>query len=222
MTVELQKVLYTAEAVVEGGRQGHGRTSDGRLEVDLSVPAEMSGDGGPGTNPEQLFAVGYAACFEGALGVVGRREKVELGEVSIESEVGLITTENRGFNVAVGLNVTLPGVTSTYGRDGNGNPLNRTDVDTTTQNTQGQSGFSDTNYIFLSFVTKYFPIGFIGLVIAVIFTATMSSSSGELNSLAAVSVMDIYRRHFKQNASDHHYLMASRDDLKKSNSFTNP
>ena len=78
------------------------------------------------------------------------------------------------------------------------------------QNTQGESGFSDTNYIFLSFVTKYFPIGFIGLVIAVIFTATMSSSSGELNSLAAVSVMDIYRRHFKPNASDRHYLMASR------------
>jgi Na+/proline symporter len=78
------------------------------------------------------------------------------------------------------------------------------------QNTQSQSGFSDTNYIFLSFVTKYFPIGFIGLVIAVIFTATMSSSSGELNSLAAVSVMDIYRRHFKPHASDRHYLMASR------------
>jgi Na+/proline symporter len=78
------------------------------------------------------------------------------------------------------------------------------------QRTAGQSGFSDTNYIFLSFVTKYFPIGFIGLVIAVIFTATMSSSSGELNSLAAVSVMDIYRRHFKPNASDHHYLLASR------------
>ena len=78
------------------------------------------------------------------------------------------------------------------------------------QKTEGQSAFSDTNYIFLSFVTKYFPIGFIGLVIAVIFTAAMSSSSGELNSLAAVSVMDIYRRHFKPNASDHHYLIASR------------
>ena len=78
------------------------------------------------------------------------------------------------------------------------------------QKTDGQSAFSDTNYIFLSFVTKYFPVGFIGLVIAVIFTAAMSSSSGELNSLAAVSVMDIYRRHFKPAASDHHYLIASR------------
>jgi SSS family transporter len=78
------------------------------------------------------------------------------------------------------------------------------------QKTEGQSGFSDTNYIFLSFVTKYFPVGFVGLVIAVIFGAAMSSSAGELNSLAAVSVMDIYRRHFKRNASDHHYLLASR------------
>jgi osmotically inducible protein OsmC len=67
MPAQLKKVLYTAEAIVEGGREGHGRTSDGRLEVDLSVPAAMSGDDGPGTNPEQLFAVGYAACFQSAL-----------------------------------------------------------------------------------------------------------------------------------------------------------
>jgi SSS family solute:Na+ symporter len=70
--------------------------------------------------------------------------------------------------------------------------------------------FNDTNYIFLSFVTKFFPVGIVGLVIAVIFTAAMSSSSGELNSLAAVSVMDIYRRHFRKDATDRHYLMASR------------
>jgi lipoyl-dependent peroxiredoxin len=107
----MAKVLYTARAHVTGGReQGHGVTDDGALDVQLRTPTEMGGAGG-GTNPEQLFAVGYAACFEGALGVVGRREKVDLGEVSIESEVGLITTENRGFNVAVGLNVSLPGVT---------------------------------------------------------------------------------------------------------------
>ena len=106
----MAKVLYTAQAHVTGGReQGHGVTSDGALDVQLRTPTEMGGAGG-GTNPEQLFAVGYAACFEGALGVVGRREKVDLGEVAIESEVGLITTENRGFNVAVALKVTLPGV----------------------------------------------------------------------------------------------------------------
>jgi Na+/proline symporter len=74
----------------------------------------------------------------------------------------------------------------------------------------GQNAFNDTNYIFLSFVTKYFPAGIVGLVIAVIFTAAMSSSSGELNSLAAVSVMDLYRRHFRKDASDHHYLFVSR------------
>ncbi len=104
----MAKSLYTARAHVVGGReQGHGVTSDGALDVQLRTPVEMGGDGG-GTNPEQLFAVGYAACFEGALGVVGRREKTDLGAVSIDSEVSLITTENRGFTVAVGLNVSLP------------------------------------------------------------------------------------------------------------------
>jgi len=78
------------------------------------------------------------------------------------------------------------------------------------EKTSGASGFNDTNYIFLSFVTRYFPAGIVGLVIAVIFTAAMSSSSGELNSLAAVSVMDLYRRHFRPEASDRHYLMISR------------
>ena len=107
----MAKTLYTARAHVVGGRdQGHGVTSDGVLDVHLRTPVEMGGDGG-GTNPEQLFAVGYAACFEGALGVVGRRERVDLGAVSIDSEVSLITSENRGFNVAVGLDVSLPGIT---------------------------------------------------------------------------------------------------------------
>jgi lipoyl-dependent peroxiredoxin len=104
------KSLYTARAHVTGGRdQGHGVSTDGVLDLQLRTPVEMGGDGG-GTNPEQLFAVGYAACFEGALGVVGRRERVDLGAVSIDSEVSLITTENRGFNVAVGLDVSLPGI----------------------------------------------------------------------------------------------------------------
>jgi lipoyl-dependent peroxiredoxin len=106
----MAQTLYTAEATVTGGRDhGHGATSDGVLDVQLRTPKEMGGGGG-GTNPEQLFAVGYAACFEGALGVVARRERVELGDVSIESHVSLITTETRGFNVAVELNVTLPGI----------------------------------------------------------------------------------------------------------------
>ena len=81
----MAKSLYTAKAHVTGGRdQGHGVTSDGTLDIQLRTPVEMGGGGG-GTNPEQLFAVGYAACFEGALGVVGRRERVDLGAVSIDS-----------------------------------------------------------------------------------------------------------------------------------------
>ena len=108
----MAKVLYTAEATVTGGRdEGHGKTTDGKLEVHLRRPAEMGGDG-EGTNPEQLFAVGYAACFEGALGVVARRERVEVGDASIDSKVSLITTEERGFNVAVELDVTLPQVSN--------------------------------------------------------------------------------------------------------------
>jgi Na+/proline symporter len=74
----------------------------------------------------------------------------------------------------------------------------------------GEKDFSDTNYIFLSFVTRYLPSGIVGLVIAVIFAATMSASSGEINSLATVTVIDLYQRHFKRNASDRHYLWASR------------
>ena len=106
----MAKVLYTAEAQVTGGRaEGHGRTADGQLEVDLRLPKEMGGQG-DGTNPEELFAIGYAACFEGALGAVSRRTKQDLGEVAIDSKVSLLPTEERGFKLAVELDVTLPGL----------------------------------------------------------------------------------------------------------------
>ena len=106
----MARVIYTAEATVTGGRaNGHGRTNDGILDVQLRSPKEMGGEGG-GTNPEQLFAVGYAACFESALGVVGRRERAEVGDVSIDSRVMLLPTEERGFKLAVELDVTLPQV----------------------------------------------------------------------------------------------------------------
>jgi lipoyl-dependent peroxiredoxin len=106
----MTKVVYTAEATVTGARaDGHGRTSDGMLEVELRLPKEMGGEG-DGTNPEQLFAVGYAACFEGAIGVVGQRLRSEVGDVAIDSKVALITTEERGYNVAVTLDVSLPSV----------------------------------------------------------------------------------------------------------------
>jgi lipoyl-dependent peroxiredoxin len=106
----MTKTLYTAEAHVMGGRaHGHGRTSDGALEVDLRVPREMGGEG-EGTNPEELFAVGYAACFESALGTVARRRREETGELEIESKVMLVTTEDRGFTIAVELAVRLPSI----------------------------------------------------------------------------------------------------------------
>jgi lipoyl-dependent peroxiredoxin len=108
MEAEMARILYTAEATVTGGRaNGHGRTNDGVLDVQLRSPKEMGGEGG-GTNPEQLFAVGYAACFESALGAVGRRERVEVSDVSIDSRVSLFPTEERGFALAVQLDVTLP------------------------------------------------------------------------------------------------------------------
>ena len=102
--------IYPAHAHVIGGRaEGHGKTDDGVLEVDLRSPKELGGDG-DGTNPEQLFAIGYAACFEGALGAVARRGKLEVGDVAIDSSVSLIPTEERGFKLAVELDVTLPSV----------------------------------------------------------------------------------------------------------------
>src|SRR3954447_13260693 len=102
------KVLYTAEANVTGGRdQGHGRSSDGALDVELRSPAELGGQGG-GTNPEQLFALGYAACFEGAIKTVARRQNIEADDVSIDSKVSLGPGEDKSFTIAVELDVTLP------------------------------------------------------------------------------------------------------------------
>jgi Ohr subfamily peroxiredoxin len=106
----MSKPLYTAGAHVTGGRlAGHGKSADGELEVDLRIPREMGGEGG-GTNPEELFAVGFAACFEGALAVVARRAKEEAGDVAIDSSVMLYPTEERGFKLGVQLDVTLPSV----------------------------------------------------------------------------------------------------------------
>ena len=82
------RVLYTAEAVAQDGRAGHARTSDGRLDVDLDVPTEMGGSGGPGTNPEQLFAVGYAACFQSALLRHAASRKHDLTGTRITARVG--------------------------------------------------------------------------------------------------------------------------------------
>ena len=105
----MAKAIYTAEATVTGGRaEGHGRSTDGALDVQLRPPRE---EGAPeGTNPEQLFAVGYAACFEGAIAAVARRDRAEVGDVSIDSQVSLYPTEERGFKLGVVLDVSLPHV----------------------------------------------------------------------------------------------------------------
>jgi osmotically inducible protein OsmC len=104
----MAKTLYTAQATVTGGRiEGHGVTSDGALDVQMRMPPELGGEGG-GTNPEQLFAVGFAACFESALGTIARRQRAEIGKVSVVSRVSLLPTEERGFKLAVELDVELP------------------------------------------------------------------------------------------------------------------
>ncbi len=93
-----------------GARMTGSWTSSSGRRKRWAAPKEMGGEGG-GTNPEQLFAVGYAACFEGALGVVGRRERVEVGDASIDSSVGLVAADDRTFTVAARLDVTLPQIT---------------------------------------------------------------------------------------------------------------
>lgn len=105
---ELTKTLYTAEASVEGGREGHGRTSDDRLSVDLDVPVEMGGAGGPGTNPEQLFAVGYAACFQSALLRIASGRKLDLGQSRITACVSIGPLADGGFGLAVALDLDSP------------------------------------------------------------------------------------------------------------------
>ncbi len=106
----MAKTLYTAEAQVTGGRdEGHGKTSDGALEVDLRVPSEMGGDGG-GTNPEQLFAAGYAACFANALrSAATRQERVEAVEgATVTAHVDIGALGKGRFGLAVKLETKLP------------------------------------------------------------------------------------------------------------------
>lgn len=104
------KILYTATATATGaGRAGHVTSSDDVLDLDLVIPAEMGGPGGAGTNPEQLFAAGYAACFHSALQLVARQQKVSIAESSVTGEVG-IGPDGTGYGLAVTLTVALPGV----------------------------------------------------------------------------------------------------------------
>jgi osmotically inducible protein OsmC len=104
------EILYTAEATVTGGREGHGRTSDGRLDVDLDVPSEMGGTSGPGTNPEQLFAVGYASCFQSALLRIASGRKLDVSGSRITARVGIGLLKSGGFGLAASLDLEAPGI----------------------------------------------------------------------------------------------------------------
>jgi osmotically inducible protein OsmC len=108
MIEPLTKVLYTAEATVKGGRAGHARSSDGRLDIDLSPPPEMGGAGGEGTNPEQLFAAGYAACFQSALIGVAQGAGLDLSDSQITGRVGIGPTGHGGFSLQVELAIDAP------------------------------------------------------------------------------------------------------------------
>ena len=97
----LRSILYTAAATIDGGRAGHGRTTDGRLDLQLSVPEDMGGQGGPGTNPEQLFAVGFGACFQSALLRVAQGRKLDASDTKITARVGIGPTGHGGFGLQV-------------------------------------------------------------------------------------------------------------------------
>ena len=109
----IDKALYTAQATSTGGRTGSTASSDGKIKLQLSTPKELGGDSGPGTNPEQLFAAGYSACFIGAMKAVAARQKIALpAEVSIKSDVsiGPMTGKAGAFGIAVAMQVSVPGM----------------------------------------------------------------------------------------------------------------
>ena len=108
----LEKVLYTAHATSTGGRQGSSRSSDGALSVQLATPKEMGGAGGAGTNPEQLFAAGYSACFIGAMKAVAGKQGVKVpDDASIDAAVSFGPLAGAtGYGIAVEMNIKLPGL----------------------------------------------------------------------------------------------------------------
>jgi lipoyl-dependent peroxiredoxin len=102
--------LYTATATATGGRNGHIQSTDGALDADVRMPQSLGGPSGTYLNPETLFAGGYAACFDSALNLVIRTEKAQTGTTTVTAEVSLIKQDNGGFNLAIKLDVEVPGV----------------------------------------------------------------------------------------------------------------
>ncbi|WP_347343835.1 organic hydroperoxide resistance protein [Pedobacter sp. MC2016-15] len=102
--------LYTAEALSAGGRNGHVKSSDGVLDLEVRAPKELGGGGGAYTNPEQLFAAGYAACFNSALSMVIRMAKIEAGDSTVTAQVAIGKLADGGFGLAVKLQISIPEV----------------------------------------------------------------------------------------------------------------
>ncbi|MFB8209552.1 organic hydroperoxide resistance protein [Streptomyces sp. NPDC056010] len=109
MTIQDIAVAYTAVATAENGRDGRVASDDGKLDVIVNPPKEMGGSGA-GTNPEQLFAAGYSACFQGALGVVARQEKADISGSTVTAAVSIGKTEAGGFGLEVAITATIPNV----------------------------------------------------------------------------------------------------------------
>ncbi|MFE4212506.1 organic hydroperoxide resistance protein [Streptomyces sp. NPDC056844] len=109
MTIQSIDVAYTAVATAENGRDGRVSTDDGKLDVVVNPPKEMGGSGA-GTNPEQLFAAGYSACFQGALGVVARQEKADISGSTVTASVSIGKTEAGGFGLEVAISASIPNV----------------------------------------------------------------------------------------------------------------
>ena len=109
--------IYTAEATAWGGREGHSASSDGVLDLQLRIPKEMGGPGGAFTNPEQLFAVGYASCFHSALKVVASRAKVDVAESAVTAKVGIGSDGQGGFGLKIDLEAELPDVERSVAED---------------------------------------------------------------------------------------------------------
>jgi Ohr subfamily peroxiredoxin len=104
------RTLYTAVATAHGGREGHVRSSDGIVDLDLKVPKEMGGPGGAGTNPEQLFAAGYAACFESAMRATARKQKKPLTDATVTGHVSFNVTDEGKFVLSVELHGKVEGI----------------------------------------------------------------------------------------------------------------
>lgn len=102
------KKLYTANATATGGREGRTKSDDGVLDFKVEIPKEMGGRGGSFTNPEQLFAAGYAACFDSALNLVARTQKIKLKDTKVTASVSIGQNDDGGFSLAVDLSVSIP------------------------------------------------------------------------------------------------------------------